>query len=186
MGPLLKPKLMQMYALVIKLEARVTKQEEEVASLQLELQSKDNEVFKLRQDNAQLHQQVSDMRRDSLSGSIENNDKCMLPTEDQVFIAQMRREIPLLSEAVSKIESVISDVKTQLDGSHNCANTEVEIVNLNEKLQSMSDNLKSSQINAEAAMRRAYLEGDQRDQYSRRETVRVMGCHKRGERTLTR
>ena len=172
------------YALVIKLEARVTKQEEEVASLQLELQSKDNEVFKLRQDNAHLHQQVSDMRRDSLSCDIENNDKCMLPTEDQVFIAQMRREIPLLSEAVSKIESVISDVKTQLDGSHNCDNTEVEIVNLNEKLQSMSDNLKSSQINAEAATRRAYLEGDQRDQYSRRETVRVMGVpQKRGENT---
>ena len=198
--------LEQLHSFFVQLELRVSKQEDDMLSLKEELTKKDEQIFTLRRDNADLHKQFSDAKN-----SIVINDS--IDTGEE-FIGAAKRELPLLSQAVADLETSYGNMKkdiTQLttdsstlnhdmeervnaiyariDGVNNPAlgaGVEGSVVESNQtgqvNLEAMDNELRrvGGEINnlndrAKKHRRRAHLLGDQRDQYSRREILRVTG-----------
>lgn len=166
-----------LYDILIGLELRVFKQEESLAELKLQLQVKEVEIQTLRvQQPAEAAIPTSDEFHD-LKQRLQELENAPLPavpaaTEEDVamsashgeFIANAQRELPLLSDG--------------------CARAEETILKISDGLKSMEDDMTSFQKSFIKSNRRAHLEGESRDQYSRRETVRVTGVpFKRGENT---
>ena len=107
-------------------------------------------------ENADLRQQLQIARGDGHSATQMDLDSGFLDT--------LRTEFPLLSEGLGKVEGDIIKVGD-------------DIHDLNTKIESLQKQLKYTE-------RKCHLEGDQRDQYSRRDTIRVSGVpYKRGEDT---
>ena len=108
------------------------------------------------EENADLRQQLQIARGDTHGAT---------PMDiDSEFLGTLRTEFPLLSEGLGKAEGDITKVGEDLR-------------DLNRKIETLQKQLKSTE-------RKCHLEGDQRDQYSRRDTIRVSGVpYKRGEDT---
>ena len=164
------------YKLVVDLSVRV-------ASVEDQLAKKDQEIFNLRRDNASLEKQLKDVR-------LEKSDS-LAPTlgEDSQFIEILRKEIPTLSEHVAKNESEIIKLKSSV-GDLERKNEEKEVEDAHD-ITDHADTVKKIQEEQERnkryfvdESRKLHLEGDHRDQYTMRETIRVSGVpFKRGENT---
>ena len=93
--------LQKLYGLFVELEARVSTQEKELSNLQNLVSEKDDEIFKLRKDNAFLQKQISDVRVDALSAS-------MPPTTN------LPEELAVTSEGLAKAEAVIESLTKEV------------------------------------------------------------------------
>ena len=164
------------YKLVMDLSLRV-------ASVEDQLIKKDEEIFNLRRDNASLEKQVKDMRLEK-SGSI-------VPDEgDSQFLEVLRKEIPSLSEHVAKNESEINKLKVtvgDLEQKNEAKDDEVIDMDNTEQAHTVKQIQEAQEENKRYFIRESrklHLEGEHRDQYTMRETIRVTGVpFKRGENT---
>ena len=162
-----------LYKLICDLTTRVT-------SLESQLEKKDEELFNLRRDHATLHQQLDELRK----------NKQALTTEDSNFVEVIREELPKLSDNVAEHESEIVKLKQDFTDLKSARDEEMENeengVNLEikEELQNLKDARKADKKLIINESRKNHLEGDQRDQYSMKDTIRVTGVpFKRDEDT---
>ena len=168
-----KPELETIYSLISEMSTRVT-------SLEDQLQKKDEELFQLRRDHANLHQQFNDYRAENKSTFTE---------DDSRFLEVMKEEIPKISDHVAEHETKIvalkSDLKDITDAQDaNMDGNEETKEDINTELQKLKDDRKEDHQNFVKESRKNHLEGDQRDQYSMRDTIRVTGVpYKIGEDT---
>lgn len=148
----------EIYTLYMQLEERMSKQEEKMDELQQQVRDKDEVISDLRQQLLEL--------RDAPAG-VADAPNLAAPTtsiDDRCFLETVRREMPKLSEGCAGAEANIAAVMVELE------TAKASVSGLKEKLKRVN--------------RKCHLEGEQRDQYSRRETLRVSGVtYKRGEDT---
>ena len=164
------------YKLVIDLSARV-------ASVEDQLIKKDEEIFNLRRDNASLEKQVKDMR-------LEKSDTVAPDEGDSQFVEVLRKEIPSLSEHVARNENEINKLKTsvgELERKNEAKEAEALDVDNMEQANTVKQIQEAQEENKKYFVRESrklHLEGDHRDQYTMRETIRVTGVpFKRNENT---
>ena len=222
-GSPVKLDLEQLHSFFVELELRVSKQEDDMLILKDELNKKDEQIFSLRRDNADLHKQFSDARADSISAnSIAENEIVDTHTGAE-FIGAAKRELPVLSQAVADLETSHAKMKkdieqlttdsgalnhdmeeqvnaiyARIDGINNPAprtgvegsvmetnqTGQVNLVAMDNELRRVGGEINNVNDRAKKHSRRAHLSGDQRDQYSRREILRVTGVpFKHGENT---
>ena len=157
-----------------KIALRVTKLEEQMVK-------KDEDISKLRKTNIGLQNQINVVKSDTMA--IETP----APSEIE-FIRDVQRELPSISDGLAELENKIEGLKKEIEE----LNTGVTRVAVNGG-EGESENLNLGEINNEIRLfreqakkesRRVHLQGEQRDQYSRRETIRLTGVpYKRGEDT---
>ena len=167
-----KPDLETFYSLLTDLSSRVT-------SLEDQLQKKDEELFNLRRDHASLHQQFSEFRAEN---------KSSFTKDDSQFLEVLKEEVPKLSDHVAEHESKIvalnSNLKDLTDARDVNMDENENQGQINEEVQKLKDARKEDHQNFVKVTRKNHLEGDQRDQYSMRDTIRVTGVpFKKGEDT---
>lgn len=167
-----------------KLESRVATQEEEISKIKVELSEKDKIINNLK---TQLEASVG----------VESENVSL---EDRTFMESMRREIPLLSEGCARAEQKIAQLTTELQnhvanmdqneavsvGGSDQADqvSQINLAAMDNELKRVGGEINNINHRAKHRRRRAHLEADQRDQYSRRETLRVTGVpYKQGETT---
>ena len=165
-----------LYKLVMDLSSRVSVLEDQVTK-------KDEEVFKLRMDNATLEKTVNDLRTEHSKVSEEDE-------EDTKFLAIMKKNVPSLSDYVAKNENEINKLKGEIEefkeakardelmegeGAQVPTNTDVqELITVHNQVKDTFEN----------QCRRSHLEREQQSQYTMRETIRVTGVpFKHGENT---
>ena len=168
-----KSELDTIYSLISELSTRVTSLEEQV-------QKKDEELFKLRLDHANLHQQFSDYRAEN---------KFKYTEDDSRFLEVMKEEIPKISDHIAEHETKIvalkSDLKDITDSKdENMDDNDETREQIHAEVQKLKDARKEDHQNFVKENRKTHLEGEQRDQYSMRDTIRVTGVpYKIGEDT---
>ena len=164
-----KGTLETVFTLINELSARVTSLEEVVAK-------KDEEIFNLRRDHANLEKQLSDLR------SEKSDDK----TEDN-FIEVMKKEFPTISDHVASNETQINKIRERIDKMEEDSEpneADADITEQNNTLQQIQQTQVEDRKYFLRESRKLHLEGDHRDQYTMRETIRVSGVpFKRGENT---
>ena len=168
-----------LYNLLIGLELRVFKQEEEMSSLKEQLKQKDQQASEV---ITELKERILVLER-APSQTVSLGGEVITDLDARVQILE-NPPLPavFLGNEVNNFSERIEVLEKNSQPAALAAND--DIVQLNEKLHSLSENIKSFKLNSEATTRRAHLEGDQRDQYSRRETVRITGVpQKREENT---
>ena len=162
------------YSLVVNLSARVS-------TLENQLIEKDEEIFNLRKDQANLEKQLNEVR---------SKDPAKTSEEDSEFLDVVKRELPLLSDQVSKNESEIQKLQTSvtnlgtnIEGLEENANA-VMSQTQNEDVQKLLATQKEDQLKFVQESRKNHLKGEGRDQYTMRDTIRVTGVpYKQGENT---
>ena len=146
----------KLYNMVKQLDQRVTSQGTEISSLKEKLCAKNEE-------NGVLQQQLAEARatvpiRGEAAASV------IFSKTDKDFLETMRKSIPDISEGLGKAEQSLTEL------GNNLKNFEKDIHEFQKQLRGTA--------------KKCNLEGDQRDQYSRRDTIRVDGVpYKRGENT---
>ena len=85
-----------LYKLVVELSGRVS-------TLEADIIKKDSEIFNLRKDHASLEKQLNDIRSD---GKKEE--------EEEKFLDVLRREVPIISDAVAKNEKDLGELKEEV------------------------------------------------------------------------
>ena len=188
------------YKLVIDLSTRVS-------NLEDLLEKKDAEIFNLRRDHANIHQQFNDLR----------NEKIPISTENTEFLEVVKKELPKLSDHVaandSKIVNLSNDVKLineareeeTAEGS-NLQDLRDDLNKMKEDVKKISEDkiaddimneggqlptnndvhqlIKAQSVSFENHSRRSHLEMDHQSQYTMRDTIRVTGVpYKQGEST---
>ena len=161
------------YKLVIDLSTRVSTLEED-------LEKKDEEIFKLRKDHADLQKQFNDLRTKETKTS----------DDDVQFLEVVRKELPTLSDHVAKNETEIGKVKSDLKNlSDDVKSMEEDSNNViqapnNTDVERMITYQNEDRKKFIQEIRKNHLEGDHRDQYTMRDSIRVTGVpYKPGEDT---
>ena len=157
--------------LINDLSARVTSLEEVVAK-------KDDEIFNLRREHATFQKQLSDLRNKEA-----DDDK----PEDN-FIEVIKKEFPKMSDHVAANESQINKLKEKVEKieekSEANEDSADDITEQNNTVQQIQQAQIEDRKYFLRESRKLHLEGDHRDQYTMRETIRVTGVpFKRGENT---
>ena len=155
------------YKLVIELSSRVT-------SLEADLVKKDTEIFSLRKDHANLEKQLNDMR---------SNKK---EEDEEPFLNVLKREIPVLSDAVAKNEKELGELKENLKDLNESVKKPMDEDGNEENpiLQEILANQKEEKTNFVKESRKNHLEREHQSQYTMRDTIRVTGVpYKNGENT---
>ena len=165
-----------LYKLVMDLSSRVSVLEDQVTK-------KDEEVFKLRMDNASLEKTVNDLRNEQSKVTEENE-------EDTKFLAVMKKEVPTLSDHVAKNENEINKLKGEMEELKDAKARDEEMegeatqVPTNTEVQELITVHNQVKDTFENQCRRSHLEREQQSQYTMRETIRVTGVpFKPGENT---
>ena len=159
----------RLYTMIIGLEMRLFKQEndlvhqaQEVAELKERLQQKEEVIEELKQ-----HQITP----------------CKYTPAESDFVSHLKRELPNLSDGCAKNEADIrklsADISEGLAGiaaNGRAGGASVDGgVDFTNGIQRVSEDLKNMNDRVIKSSRRVHLEGEQRDQYSRREIVRITG-----------
>ena len=161
------------YKLVIDLSARVS-------TLEGDIEKKDEEIFKLRKDHADLEKQFNDLRKKEKTNS----------DDDVQFLEVVRKELPTLSDHVAKNETEIGKIKVDVNKlSDDVKSLEEDSIDNNQapnnlEVQSIISAQKEDREKFIQEIRKNHLEGDHRDQYTMRDSIRVTGVpYKAGEDT---
>ena len=156
------------YKLVVDLSSRVT-------SLEADVVKKDAEIFNLRRDHASLEKQLNDIRSENKKN------------EEEPFIEVLRREVPILSDAVAKNEKDLDKLKGEVKDLNESGKRAMEEDGIEEDhptLQEILANQKEEKSNFLKESRKNHLEREHQSQYTMRDTVRVTGVpYKNGENT---
>ena len=153
-----------LYKLICELTTRVT-------SLETQLEKKDEELFNLRRDHATLHQQLDELRK----------EKPILTTEDSTFLDVVKAELPKISDNVAEHESEIVKLKEEVADIKSARDEEMENeedagkLQIKNEVQNLINARKADQKIFVSEFRKNHLDGDQRDQYSMKDTIRVTG-----------
>ena len=156
------------YKLVIELSGRVTTLEEDLVK-------KDAEIFNLRKDHASLEKQLNDLRSENKEDG-----------EGEPFLDVLKREVPILSDAVAKNEKDLDKLKGEVkDINENVKKPmEEDVSDDNPILQEILANQKEEKSNFLKESRKNHLEREHQSQYTMRDTIRVTGVpYKNGENT---
>ena len=162
-----------LYKLICELTTRVT-------SLESQVEKKDEELFNLRRDHASLHQQLDELRKDRQTPT----------TDDSNFLDVVKEELPKLSDNVAEHESELVKLKQDVTDLKAVRDEEMNneenggTLEIKKELQTLIDARKGDQKLIVSESRKHHLDGDQRDQYSMKDTIRVTGVpYKRDEDT---
>lgn len=173
-----------------------------VSALEGQISEKDEEIFTLRRENANLEQKIS-------NATTEFSSMSMRISPNESFLDTMKNEFPLLSDGLAKAEETITKLQTDIaelstdiqtlhsdDGAALVDETatgsdtqgsqpgNLTLAAINLEKQKMMEEMNNINNRAKQRRRMAHLEGDQRDQYSRRDILRVTGVpYKQGENT---
>lgn len=160
------------FALINDLSARVT-------SLEKDITKKDDEIFNLRRDHANLQKQFSDLRQNKP----EDNKA------EDTFIEVIRKEFPTMSDHVAANETQINKLKERVtkiekDSEEKENEDDADITEQTNTVHQIQQAQIEDRKYFLRESRKLHLEGDHRDQYTMRETIRVTGVpFKRGEDT---
>ena len=157
-----------LYKLVVELSGRVS-------TLEADIIKKDSEIFNLRKDHASLEKQLNDIRSD---GKKEE--------EEEKFLDVLRREVPIISDAVAKNEKDLGELKEEVKTLSKSAKKPMEEDgdDANPILQEIIANQREEKASFLKEIRKNHLEREHQSQYTMRDTIRVTGVpYKNGENT---
>ena len=152
-----------LYKMFLRLELRVSQNNREINKLKDQLSDKEEEVKKLDAKVKESGEVINELKAriveiekvPSVVPSVSWGEFSEGNAGSDAFLETLRREVPLISEG--------------------CAAVEGKVDKINENISTMTTNFEDLQRKTRKANIRNHLEGEQRDMYSRRETVRVTG-----------
>ena len=156
------------YKLVVDLSSRVS-------TLEADIIKKDVEIFNLRKDHASLEKQLSDIRSDSKKDG-----------EEEPFLDVLKREVPIISDAVAKNEKDLGELKEEVKILNESAKNSMEEdgESANPILQEILTKQREDKSNFLKEIRKNHLEREHQSQYTMRDTIRITGVpYKNGENT---
>ena len=155
------------YKLVTELSGRVS-------SLEADIIKKDAEIFNLRKDHASLEKQLNDLRSESKKDG-----------EEEPFLDVLRREVPIISDAIAKNEKDVNELKEEVKKLNESAKKPMEEDgDANPTLQEILTTQREDKSTFLKEIRKNHLERDHQSQYTMRDTIRITGVpYKNGENT---
>ena len=194
-----------LHTMFIQLEARVTRQEEETQELKQQLAQKEEQIGNLQEQLRQKtttnevsedHDFLSEVKREfplmsqacadleTAVGKMKTDIEKMVSDTESVQndleenVNELNSKIERINPAVPAVAGSGGTIPRQV-GQANLAAMDDELKRVGEEVDNINDRPKKHR-------RRAHLEGDKRDQYSRRELLRVTGVpYRPGENTNT-
>ena len=174
----------KLYQLYLKLEAKVCAQEVDISNLRLSVDQKNEKIASLEEKLTKCETlcskqgvKIDDFKRESASDFVTVKSDIQTlkdPGVNDQFIDNMKREIPALSEHVGKNELAINTLKDKL-GEGGVTAAGVNGAALSPELEQVKSDIGEAREELKQLKRKSHLEGERRDQYSRRETLRITG-----------
>ena len=166
-----------LYNLLIGLECRVFKTEQE-------LEKKDKAISDLENKLDQKDEVISSLKNDLESLQTKIEDIIPTPKSDVDFMATLKRDYHNTCEGLATAEANITEINQKIanlntglavSGMEGGLGPNEGHESLGNDIQRVDSEIKSIRDRAKKQCRRDHLVGDKRDQYSRRENLRVTG-----------